>query len=818
VGIGSYNLSYSFTDGFGCTNTANVTVGVTSNLTVLPGADFAVCVDAGIVALTGATPSGGTWTGTGVTGFNFNPTTAGVGVGVLTYTVSPSAGCVGSATRQVTVRARPTVSAGSNTQLCAGQSIALTGAGPSGGVWSGTGVVGNIFNATVSGVGTQVITYTFTDVNGCANSAVRQIDVLNLPTVLAGADQAVCLNGGLLTLQDGVPTGGIWQGTGVSNGRFDPSVLGVGTFAVSYTFVNPQGCSNMATKNVVVRSAPTVNAGSDRTFCLNSDVLILSGATPSGGSWSGPGISGTTFTPSTAGIGNHVITYTFTNAQGCSGSAARQFLVQPSPVVTAGSNIAVCSSETSVNLTGGNPFGGIWTGTAVNGSSFNAKLVGAGVSTVLYTFTNANGCATTATKEIVVNAGPVVVAGPNIEACSGGDPIVLTGASPSGGVWSGNGIVGAEFRPRNVSLGSQQLTYTFTNQNGCSNAGTRVITVNSLPNVNAGIDKNLCDNGARFDLTLDATPKGGTFSGLGVSNGAFNPSVVASGIFRVTYTFTDLSGCRATDDRDMTVIAGLPQPTITGQSTVCFGETGTFNATSTGANTFTSYKWYLEGDNSPFTEGRTISLKVFENQTIYVDAINRDGCSSRARGEYGLFVQNIAGRLAATKTDAQTGDAIGFEFVGTPGSKYAWDFGDRFKSSLNKPFHYYYYPGSYDVKLDIETAQGCKKSFTEKNFVRVNGIPIDVVTADTTVSFTGAVSFYPSPVTTAFFVELELPREGAVDISLHSQLGSLLKVQTSKGVKGKNVIEVGAGELAEGMHLIHITAPNVNVWNKIVKR
>ena len=42
---------------------------------------------------------------------------------------------------------------------------------------------------------------------------------------------------------------------------------------------------------------------------------------PAGGTYSGPGMNGSNFTPSSAGIGTHTITYSYTDNNGCSGSA-----------------------------------------------------------------------------------------------------------------------------------------------------------------------------------------------------------------------------------------------------------------------------------------------------------------------------------------------------------------------------------------------------------------------------------------------------------------------------------------------------------------
>ncbi|HET6991510.1 MAG TPA: T9SS type A sorting domain-containing protein, partial [Bacteroidia bacterium] len=50
-------------------------------------------------------------------------------------------------------------------------------------------------------------------------------------------------------------------------------------------------------------------------------------ATPAGGTWSGVGVSGNTFTPSTAGPGTHVCTYTYLDQYGCTSTATTSIFV-----------------------------------------------------------------------------------------------------------------------------------------------------------------------------------------------------------------------------------------------------------------------------------------------------------------------------------------------------------------------------------------------------------------------------------------------------------------------------------------------------------
>jgi gliding motility-associated-like protein len=56
------------------------------------------------------------------------------------------------------------------------------------------------------------------------------------------------------------------------------------------------------------------NAGVDERLCIDAPAQVLLGASPAGGVWSGNGITGASFNPSLAGLGNTTLTYT---ANGC---------------------------------------------------------------------------------------------------------------------------------------------------------------------------------------------------------------------------------------------------------------------------------------------------------------------------------------------------------------------------------------------------------------------------------------------------------------------------------------------------------------------
>mgnify|MGYP000933118367 CR=1 FL=1 len=82
-----------------------------------------------------------------------------------------------------------------------------------------------------------------------------------------------------------------------------------------------------------VNTIPTVSfSGLASSYLSTASSVSLTGS-PSGGTFSGPGISGSTFSPSVAGVGGpYTIQYSYTATNGCTGTSTQQV------TVTAGSN------------------------------------------------------------------------------------------------------------------------------------------------------------------------------------------------------------------------------------------------------------------------------------------------------------------------------------------------------------------------------------------------------------------------------------------------------------------------------------------------
>ncbi|TND07769.1 MAG: hypothetical protein FD123_2920 [Bacteroidetes bacterium] len=94
------------TDSNGCSGSDSVLVTINTPPTVTAAIpQSTVCLADAAFTLTGGSPAGGTYSGTGVSGGQFNPSVAGTGTFTITYTYTDGNNCTASATDQVAVSA-----------------------------------------------------------------------------------------------------------------------------------------------------------------------------------------------------------------------------------------------------------------------------------------------------------------------------------------------------------------------------------------------------------------------------------------------------------------------------------------------------------------------------------------------------------------------------------------------------------------------------------------------------------------------------------------------------------------------------------------
>jgi hypothetical protein len=227
----------------------------------ITGLDAQYCVNSPNVVMTGI-PAGGTFSGPGVTGNVFQPSFIGVGYWCIKYTyTNPSTGCTDDTTICVTVSPLPNVSVtGYNASYCVYDAPATLTGTPAGGIFSGPGMVGNVFNPALANIGNNVITYTYTNstTTGCTNSVQIVINVKPAPTLsITANDDSACANQTVVISPN--------YSFDVTNIQW--SVLGGGTFASG---LNPVSIVPNGVDYCVVATAISTNTG-----CIARDTVCV---------------------------------------------------------------------------------------------------------------------------------------------------------------------------------------------------------------------------------------------------------------------------------------------------------------------------------------------------------------------------------------------------------------------------------------------------------------------------------------------------------------------------------------------------------------
>ena len=297
------------TDANGCVNTATTTLTVNALPTVTANTSSASVCTGGSVTLTGGGAATYVWDNNVTDAISFVP------IATTTYMVigTDLNSCMNTAMITVTVNPLPVVTATSSAaSVCTGGSVTLTGGGAATYVWDN-----NVIDA-VSFVPTATTTYmvTGTDANGCVNTATTTVTLNGLLTVSLGPDIIQC---GGTALLDAGNIGSVYLWNNASTTQ-TITVSTSGTYIVDVTDVN--GCMGSDTAVVTINTAPSVTAtASSVVVCVDDATVSLTG-TPTGGVWSGPGVTGSSLSPTAAGVGLHAAIYSYSDANGCEGIAS----------------------------------------------------------------------------------------------------------------------------------------------------------------------------------------------------------------------------------------------------------------------------------------------------------------------------------------------------------------------------------------------------------------------------------------------------------------------------------------------------------------
>lgn len=386
---GSYTVTVTNVNG--CSSTSqplNITVNPIPNPPIISANGPTSFCSGNSVTLSSNSPNGNLWSNNN-SNQTINVTTSGSYSSTVTQNgcVSPSSNIINITVNQTP--SQPLITINGSTNFCSGQSSILSSSSTSGNLWS-TGETSQSITVTNSGVYSVQVSS-----NGCSNNSTPITITVNpspnAPTIIASGPTTFCQGSNVILTTD-ASNGVVWT---ASNGNQYP----VDTLIVQsnqsniFATVTLNGCTSPPSQSVSTTVQPIV------TPTFNQVQAICSGGNINLPITSNNNISGT-WTPV---INNTATTtYTFTpNTGQCANTATMTVTVNPLPTVTLASFNSVCDTAGLVNLTDGSPAGGTYSGTSVSNNSFNTS-VGIGSYPITYSYTNSNGCSSTATQNLVV--------------------------------------------------------------------------------------------------------------------------------------------------------------------------------------------------------------------------------------------------------------------------------------------------------------------------------------------------------------------------------------------------------------------------------
>mgnify|MGYP000860121704 FL=1 len=146
----------------------------------------------------------------------------------------------------------------------------------------------------------------------------------------------ICVSSAPFQLQSNAQGGFQWSGPGVSaNGMFNPAAAGLGFKTLNYeTGFAAFGSNCLKATSITIQIVPGASAeftGLDSAYCQSSDTIKLIPKT-SGGSFFGPGVSGSSFVASVLNAGSYKIGYALDPGLGCGGdSVTKSVEIKQSP-------------------------------------------------------------------------------------------------------------------------------------------------------------------------------------------------------------------------------------------------------------------------------------------------------------------------------------------------------------------------------------------------------------------------------------------------------------------------------------------------------
>ena len=629
--------------------------------------------------------------------------------------------------------------------------------------------------------GVYTVTLTVMNSTGCQSDTTEQVLVNDLPVALFSFSGS-CL-GGATTFQDessatsGTLVSWHWEfGDGDTSTVQNPSHIyaSAGTYTVTLTVLNSNGCTDEYTMPVVIFDRPTAAFTYFSTFCpagrvTFADHSVGNGAPVIAWNWTfEPGFYSTSANPTftySVTDSTYAVTLVVTDANGCMDTLVDSTVfVNPAFHFTFHADSACIGTPThfqAVNLAHGDTlhdvrwtFGDPLSGTDNTSMLYNPTHVfsGPGIYTVKLVAWDMNNCVDSVFRNVIVFPLPVADFGfDSVPYCDGIATFYNNcngnGATLVSLTWDfGDGNVVTQTDPsitvithQYVAFGNYRVKLTALNMNGCQDTISRLVMVNCITAGFTSIDTVLCsmrkitfiDHSAPVSLIDrwtwefgDGTDTTYTQKAVNISHTYTQPGTYSVRLFVRSIR----NGLSISDTINISITVNPTSYADFGINKVCYKDTTRFlNLSDSTANGSLSTLWNFGEPGSGIND----TSSLFNATHVYLKGgkfnvrlivMNQFGCRDT------LVRQATVHKLPKADfsvPDVCSRNVVAFLNLTKPGdtliSHYSWHFGDDSNpvdtSDSPSPKYTYHLEGTYLVHLQVMDAFGCSDTVSKDQVV-----------------------------------------------------------------------------------------------------
>lgn len=459
----------------------------------------------------------------------------------------------------------------------------------------------------------------------------------NAPPTIGTITQPTCTTTTGSVLLTGLPTGN-WtiNPGGITGSTATTTISGLASGTHTFTVTNANGCTSLASSNVVINapltvpSPPTIGTITQPTCTISTGSVILNGLPTGNWTLNPSGITGVTTTTTISGLTSGNYTYTVTNSDGCSSSASANIGIASQPITPSAPTASTTVQPTCLALgtvAVSAPLGTNYEYSTGGAYQANSSFSNLAPNTYLVTVKDVlNGCVSSATS-VVVDPIPTVAI-PTTASIVHPTCVIngsITIASPLGTTieYSNGGAYQSNTLFSNLVSNTYSITAKDTST-GCISPILSVI-INPIPNSTTPTFDPIAPTcfGSVVSLPLLST------NGIsGIWSPSFDPTTTT------TYTFTPNPGqCSNTTTMEV-VIVPIPVGTATPTSeTLCsLQSTGISLSSTISGTTFSWTATSTDVSGATSDVGNVISQTLTATGTLvgnvqYTITPNYNGCS-----------------------------------------------------------------------------------------------------------------------------------------------------------------------------------------------